>query len=130
MTTAAEVIESALTKLGAHSPLNPAPPETINVGVKVLREIIIEWDQQDFRIQAIPPTKTADELSEALGANVALEYELAKRMSAEIQKPMSDEVVQMREDVLRHARAMWRDTFPDRRNRASLRGRGNVNPWR
>lgn len=129
MTTAIDVIESALEHLGAHSPLNPAPPETLNRAVTVLAGLIEEWDGEEFKLGATEPTKTADELNELPGARNPLEYGLALKLSSVVRKPVTDDLRREAGKSIGIARERFQYVLPDKREGRTLYGQGNRR-WR
>ena len=80
MSTAAYIVERALFKLRAHSPINPAPPETLDSCHDELISMLEAWERQEIDTGVLipEPGKTETELAEppdvtdAVVANLAL----------------------------------------------------------
>ena len=125
MTTAAKVIEGALTHIGAHSPIRQAGPEVLQTAFDQLVYVLQEWEGEDFDIGATIPTAPGDELSEFPGAANALEHYLAISVAPKLQKPISRDLSNRTNQVVRLARERWQHLVPDRRPSRRYIGQGN-----
>lgn len=77
MTTGTKIVQRALGKIGAHSPLQPAPPESIEAAKDTLNSMISEWYDDGIDLGAVPLNAVGDELSEPSGARNAIQNCLA-----------------------------------------------------
>lgn len=126
MTTAIDVINVALQHIGAHSPINPAPAETIEAALGRLVEVIRETRGEDFDMGADIPTVPASELNENEGARMALEYLLVAKVASITRKPIPFEVSKEADKSIRLARERWQYGIPPLRKRTPLQGQGNA----
>lgn len=129
MTAAIDVMFGALEKLGAHSALNNAPPETQATAFTVLQSMIDEWRIEDFDVGATKPTVAADDLNEFNGARSALEFGLMFRLAPEIKKEYPLSAAQTGQKVIRKAKEAWQYKSPDKRVAKKIHGQGNRR-WR
>lgn len=77
MTTGTKIIQSALSKIGAHSPLQPANPESLEAALSTLNAMISEWEDELILMGVVPLKVINSELSEPSGAKNAIIYNLA-----------------------------------------------------
>lgn len=77
MTTGTKIIESALTKIGAYSPLKPTNPESVVSVMDTLNSFIAELQDNGVDMGVVPLSAPGDELSEPLGARNAIVNNLA-----------------------------------------------------
>tara|TARA_R110000782_G_scaffold257913_1_gene347423 strand:+ start:782 stop:1216 length:435 start_codon:yes stop_codon:yes gene_type:complete len=68
MSTGTYIVTSALQKIGAHSVLKQADPESLENGRKALNSYIAQLYDNDIDIGAVPLQALGDELSEPMGA--------------------------------------------------------------
>lgn len=67
MSTGTKLVQGALSRLGAHSPLRPAGPESMEVGKDTLNSMISNWQDDTIEFGAIPLNAVGDEFSEPMG---------------------------------------------------------------
>jgi len=67
MTTGTKLVEGALSRIGAHSPIRPASPESIEVAKDTLNSMYASWQDDNIEFGAIPLLAIGDEFSEPLG---------------------------------------------------------------
>jgi len=67
MTTGTKIIHGALSRIGAHSPVRPAPPETMEVSKDMLNSMIAMYQDDNIEFGAVPLDDVGAELSEPLG---------------------------------------------------------------
>lgn len=77
MSTGTKIIQSALQKLGAHSPIKPAHPESIENGRIKLNSYIAQLQDDNIEFGAVPLEAPGSDLSEPLGLTNAIEDNLA-----------------------------------------------------
>lgn len=77
MTAGTKIVESALQKIGVHSPLQPASPEALQTGMDKLNAMISEWEDDKIILGAVPLSALGNDLAEPLGARNAIENQLA-----------------------------------------------------
>jgi hypothetical protein len=95
MSTGTKVIQNALARIGAHSPIKPASSESMETGRDVLNSMIAQWMDDNIEIGAVPLEAVGSELSEPLGTfnpvvdNLAIllqPYFPASQISQEVRK--------------------------------------------
>ena len=79
MSTGTEIVKEALQLIGAHSVLQPAAPESIDIGLKRLKSMIETWLTKDINIGATPLDVVGDELNEPLDCRDGVIFNLAVR---------------------------------------------------
>lgn len=67
MSTGTKIVQDALSRIGAHSPIRPASPEAIDSGKDALNSLIAKWQDNNIEFGAVPLQAVGDELSEPLG---------------------------------------------------------------
>lgn len=77
MTTGTHIIERALQKIGAHSVVSPASPESIDLGLENLNSMMEFWLSKGIDIGATPLKVAGDELNEPPDAKNAIISNLA-----------------------------------------------------
>lgn len=77
MSTGTEVIERALQRIGAHSKVQPAAPETIIEGMLTLNSMLQLWISWGVDIQIIPIDDPGQDISESIDVKNALIDNLA-----------------------------------------------------
>lgn len=78
MSAGTDIIQEALERIGAHSVVSPANPESIETGRNVLNGMIATWyDAKSIDMGAVPLSAAGSELSEPLGARNAIIDNLA-----------------------------------------------------
>lgn len=77
MTIGTKVIKGALSKIGAHSLVSPAEPETIVEGMETLNTMIQLWRSLGILEDIVPLEVPGDELGEPADARNAIEDNLA-----------------------------------------------------
>lgn len=66
MSSGTEIIQAALMRIGAHSLVAPAPPESIIVGRDTLNSMLMLWLSQDIDLGIAPLDAPGDKLDEPL----------------------------------------------------------------
>lgn len=77
MTTGTVIIERALEKIGVHSIVAPATPDTIILGKEELNDMLEMWLSDGIQIGFTPLDVPADNLNEANGTKSAIINNLA-----------------------------------------------------
>lgn len=77
MSTGTKIVKGALSNIGAHSAIRPAPPESLEVGKDTLNSMIARWADDDIEFGAVPLNSIGDELSEPLGLTNTIIFNLA-----------------------------------------------------
>ena len=77
MSTGTEIIQDALSHIGAHSPIKPASPEAIEIGRRILNSLIARWADDDINFGSVPLQASGDELSEPIGLTSAIVFNLS-----------------------------------------------------
>ena len=77
MTIGTKIIESALSRIGAHSVVSPANPESVNDAKDILNSWLAALYDSGVRMGTVPLNAPGDELSEPLGARNAIVDNLA-----------------------------------------------------
>lgn len=77
MSIGTNVIKGALRKIGAHSAVSPAEPDTIVEGMETLNSMLQLWRSQGIFQDIIPLEEPGDELGEPGDARNAIEDNLA-----------------------------------------------------
>lgn len=67
MSTGTKLVQGALSRLGAHSPIKPAGPEAIDVGKDALNSMYAKWQDDNIEFGAVPLDAVGDEFSEPMG---------------------------------------------------------------
>lgn len=67
MTTGTKIVHGALSRLGAHSIVRPASPESMDIGKDTLNSMIASLQDDNIKTGAVPLEVVGDELSEPLG---------------------------------------------------------------
>ena len=68
MSSGTKIIQSALERIGAHSVVSPANPESIQTGKDTLNGMLAMWWDNGIITGAVPLSEPGDELSEPMGA--------------------------------------------------------------
>lgn len=77
MSTGTKLVQGALSRLGAHSPIRPAGPESIEVGKDTLNSMYANWQDDNIDFGAVPLNAVGDEFSEPMGVTNAVMDNLA-----------------------------------------------------
>lgn len=67
MSTGTKLVQGALSRIGAHSPLRPASPESIEAGKDTLNSMYASWQDNNIEFGAMPLDAVGDEFSEPMG---------------------------------------------------------------
>jgi hypothetical protein len=67
MSTGTKLVQGALSRLGAHSPIKPAGPESMEVGKDTLNSMYSNWQDDGIEFGALPLEAVGDEFSEPMG---------------------------------------------------------------
>jgi len=67
MSTGTKLVQGALSRIGAHSPIRPAGPEAIDVGKDTLNSMYAGWQDDTIEFGAVPLQAVGDEFSEPMG---------------------------------------------------------------
>ena len=67
MSTGTKLVQGALSRIGAHSPIKPASPEAIDVGKDALNSMRAMWQDNNIEFGAVPLQAVGDEFSEPMG---------------------------------------------------------------
>ena len=131
MSTGTQIIHGALRRLKAHSSLNPAPTETIEISLDVLNGMVSQWEDEGIRMGCVPLQTHGQELSEPKGVKNALMDNLAIQLQSEL--PGTQVSQELRANAKKGRNMidrLWRPvTIPKRKVRGSTpKGQGN-NMW-
>lgn len=77
MSTGTQIIQNALSKIGAHSIVKPANPESMENGRKALNSYISKLQDDNILFGAVPLVAIGSELSEPQGLTNIIEDNLA-----------------------------------------------------
>jgi len=77
MSTGTKIVQAALQTLGAHSPIKPARPESIENGRDRLNSMMSDWYDEDIILGIRPLEAVGDELGEPVGTTNAIIDNLA-----------------------------------------------------
>lgn len=77
MSTGTKLVQGALGMIGAHSPIKPAGPESMEIGRDMVNSIIARWQDDDIEFGAVPIQAVGDDLSEPLGLTNTIMFNLA-----------------------------------------------------
>lgn len=77
MSTGTKLVQGALKRLGVHSPIRPANPESLEDGKDVLNSMYAGWQDKGIEIGAVPLNAIGDEFSEPLGLTATIMDNLA-----------------------------------------------------
>lgn len=77
MSTGTKIVKGALSRLGVHSPIRPANPESLEDGKDVLNSMYASWQDKGIEIGAVPLNAIGDEFSEPLGLTATIMDNLA-----------------------------------------------------
>ena len=80
MTTGTKIIHGALSRIGAHSPVRPAGPESMEVSKDILNSMIAMYQDDNIDIGAVPLETEGNELSEPLGLTNMIMENLALKL--------------------------------------------------
>jgi len=67
MSTGTKLVQGALARIGAHSPIRPAGPEAIDAGKDTLNSMYAKWQDDNIEFGAVPLQAVGDEFSEPMG---------------------------------------------------------------
>jgi hypothetical protein len=67
MSTGTKLVQGALARIGAHSPIRPAGPEAIDAAKDVLNSMHAKWQDNTIEFGAVPLDAVGDEFSEPMG---------------------------------------------------------------
>lgn len=102
MTQAVTLVKRALFTIGAHSEINPATPEMLQIGVDYLADLLEDWDADGIELGTLTPTNQNTDISEPSGSRHAIIMALAVRMA-----PVAR--VELAESVRGEAQQAFRD---------------------
>lgn len=77
MSSGTSIIQSALSRIGAHSVISPASPESVETGREVLNSLLESWRSKLIDMGTVPLGAAGDELSEPMDARQAIIDNLA-----------------------------------------------------
>lgn len=105
MTAGVTIIKDALQLIGAHSLVNPAPTESITLGMRVLNSMLEMWLTKNIDIGFTPLNVPSDELNEPADATNGITSNLSLALS-----PNFDNGKQIvSPDLKRNARVQFQD---------------------
>lgn len=128
MSAGTKIILPALQRIGAHSSLSPANPESIQTAMEALNSFIAELQDDNVEMGCIPLEAPGGELSEPLGARNAIINNLAVELQPLF--PGTQVSVELRSNALKgmsKIRTQWETVIiPKKIVRDSLpQGQGN-----
>lgn len=83
MSSGTEIIHSALRKIGAHSVISPASPESVDAARDTLNSMIQSWLSKGIDMGCLPLKAPGDELNEPLDAKHDIISNLAVMLAPE-----------------------------------------------
>jgi hypothetical protein len=92
MTEAVTLVKRSLFLIGAHSLVNPAPPETLNLGVDMLNEMLAEWLEEKVDLGTVEATEQTTDIQEPAGTINGITNNLAVRMGPATRTAVPDDV--------------------------------------
>ena len=107
MTQAVVLIKRALYSIGAHSQINPAPPEMLEEAVDYLADLIEDWLAENINTGAIAPAGQNDDVDEPQAARYALVSNLALRLGPLARVPVPSEIVDAAESSYQDLRVKY-----------------------
>lgn len=81
MSTGTFIVESALKRIGAHSIVQPAAPETITEGFNILNSMVMMWLSDDIDIGIIPLKVVGNDIGEPADTTNGIINNLAIELS-------------------------------------------------
>lgn len=81
MTTGTKIIKRALRRIGAHSIVSPAAPESINDGMDEMNSMLHIWLSKDIDLGFIPLQVPGDDVAEPADTTTAIVDNLALALS-------------------------------------------------
>jgi len=81
MSTGTAIIQDAMSRIGAHSLVDPATTEGIIDGLSVLNSMLQLWQSQGIKFQFVPITIPGQDLFEPIDTRNAIVNNLALNMS-------------------------------------------------
>ena len=129
MSSGTSVIQGALQKISAHSPLQPAPPEAIETGRLVLNSMLSEWEDDGINLSIAPLETAGSELSEPLGTRNAIMFNLALALAPDFPgAQVSDELRRQAKKSYNKTKRIWKVIeIPKPQVRETLpQGQGNM----
>lgn len=64
MTQAVTLVKRALFTIGAHSEINPATPEMLQIGVDYLADLLHDWDYEGIELGTLTPANQNTDIGE------------------------------------------------------------------
>ena len=128
MTIGTKIIHSALTKIGAHTPLQPANPEAMVLAKDTLNAMLSEWYDEGIILGCVPLKVIGSELSEPSGAKNAIIFNLALTLAPDFPgSQVSTELVRQANKTFNRMKRVWKDIeIPNRKARGTYpRGQGH-----
>lgn len=92
MTTALELITDASEDLGYKSAEVPLEAADIQLGLRMLNDMLAEWNDSGIKLGASPVDKPADTVRIPRGAVGAVKANLAGRLSVPFKQPITPEL--------------------------------------
>ena len=83
MTTGTKIIERALQKIGAHSVVSPANPESTALGLENLNSMMELWLSKGIDVGAVPLEAAGDNLNESPDTTSGIISNLAIRIASD-----------------------------------------------
>lgn len=77
MSTGTKIVKNALKQIGAHSPVKPANPESLEDVKDLLNSLRSRWEDDSIDTGAVPLNSIGDEFSEPQGLTNTFIYNLA-----------------------------------------------------
>lgn len=81
MSSGTFIVQAALSKIGVHSVVSPAPPEAVTLGKDVLNSYIAQLEDEGIVTGMVPLKTSGSELSEPLGIRNIVINDLAILLS-------------------------------------------------
>jgi hypothetical protein len=117
VTQATTIVQRALFLIGAHSKINPAPPETITEGVEILNEMLAEWLEEKVNLGAVEATSHTTDIEEPAGTMSTIRYclavEIGDALSIEVPPTVETKAIIKYESLKRRYEAEDEPYIPD-----------------
>jgi len=128
MSTGTKIVQGALGMIGAHSPIKPAGPESMETGRTMTNSMIARWQDNNIEFGAVPLQAIGGELSEPLGLTSTIMFNLALELhplfpGSQISSELRRNANRTYQDLLKKCQGI---TIPKPVARATLpKGQGN-----
>lgn len=99
MTIGTDIINRALQKIGAHSNIAPASPESIELGMKILNSMLEMWLSKNIQIGFTPLEAPGDELNETPDTTNGIISNLSLKLAPDFDNGVQIVSIELRRDA-------------------------------